>query len=109
MSIKLKNSRIILVILTIVLIIVVLILPLTLLEKLSLEVVGEPPINGKSWIEGVKALGGDISMRFLAIFGLVIMALTINLVLRLKSGIFIKITTKNAEIALFLSPPSCFS
>jgi len=49
------------------------VIPLDILEYLSLNVVGEPPINGMTWMEGVDALGGPLSMRLLATWGIVIM------------------------------------
>lgn len=52
-----------------------LLLPLDVLEYLSLHVVGEPPINGRPWSEGVVELGGALSMRLLAVWGIAIVIL----------------------------------
>jgi hypothetical protein len=57
------------------LILLTLFLPLEWLKYLSIEIVGEPPINGESWMEGVNVLGGSISMRLLAICGLIILGI----------------------------------
>jgi len=85
------------------LIIIVLVLPLTLLEFLSLEVVGEPPINGRTWIEGVNELGGEISMRFLAILGILIIALTLPFVLEWeKKSLSIREVEKKEIILFFI-------
>jgi len=48
-------------------------LPLDVLETLSLHVIGEPPINGQSWMAGVEALGGPLAMRVLATLGTAIL------------------------------------
>ncbi|HPO12682.1 MAG TPA: hypothetical protein PLI09_04495 [Candidatus Hydrogenedentes bacterium] len=45
------------------------------LETLSLRVIGEPPINGESWMAGVEALGGSFSMRLAATLGMIILLL----------------------------------
>lgn len=58
------------------------VLPLDVLEYLSLNIVGEPPINGHSWLEGVAELGGEASMRFLATCGGMILILGARLFVR---------------------------
>jgi hypothetical protein len=58
-----------------ILLLIVFLLPLDSMEYLSLNIVGEPPINGRTWLEGVQELGGEMSMRFLAAWGVVIMML----------------------------------
>ena len=80
------------------LIIIILVLPLTLLEFLSLEVVGEPPINGRTWMEGVNELGGEISMRFLAILWILIIALTLPIVLEWENKSLPEREVENKEI-----------
>ncbi|MHA1697101.1 MAG: hypothetical protein ACTSXT_04080 [Candidatus Helarchaeota archaeon] len=66
------------------LIFLILFLPLDILEFLSINIVGGPPINGKTWIEGVYAIGGPISMRILAILGILIILFTIPFILKLS-------------------------
>ena len=83
------------------LIILILVLPLTLLEFLSLEVVGEPPINGRTWMEGVNQLGGEISMRFLAILGVLIIALTLPIVLGWENKPLHEREVEKKEIIMF--------
>ena len=83
------------------LIIIILVLPLTLLEFLSLEVVGEPPINGRTWMEGVNELGGEISMRFLAILGILIIALTLPIVLEWENKSLPEREVEKKEIIMF--------
>ena len=90
------------------LICLVLFLPLDLLEYLSLEIVGEPPINGQSWMAGVIALGGTLSMRLLAIFGILIIFLLIPIILNWEKPPFIQRQVKNAEIAFFLFATGVF-
>lgn len=85
MELKGKILTISLGILSVVFIFIILFLPLEILEFLSLEIIGEPPINGKTWLEGVEALGGALSMRLLAIFGMIIIVLTIPFILNLES------------------------
>ena len=93
----------IIIILVISLIIIILVLPLTLLEFLSLEIVGEPPINGRTWMEGVNELGGEISMRFLAILGILIIALTLPFVLEWeKKSLSIREVEKKEIILFFI-------
>ncbi|MHA1294944.1 MAG: hypothetical protein ACTSQJ_20100, partial [Promethearchaeota archaeon] len=82
MNVNNKNPGYFLIVLAIILIIIILILPLSVLEYLSIEVVGEPPINGKSWMEGVSELGGALSMRILAIIGVLIIVLTLPFLLK---------------------------
>lgn len=57
------------------LILLIWILPLGIVEALSLQVIGEPPINGESWMAGVEALGGSFSMRLAATLGMIILLL----------------------------------
>ena len=102
MDLKTKKMEIALVLLVSILIPLILFLPLELLEFLSLNVVGEPPINGMSWMMGVVMLGGELSMRFLAILGLLIIVITIPLLLRLESPQAKKRAVKRLEIIAFL-------
>ncbi len=55
--------------------VLMLLVPESTLEYLSLHVVGEPPINGKTWAEGMHATGGPWGMRWVGIVGLWIMGL----------------------------------
>jgi len=80
-----KNTKWILIALEIGLILLILALPLSILEYLSLKIIGEPPINGKSWSEGVVAMGGEWSMRVLAVIGIIIMVHTSYFILKLKN------------------------
>ena len=79
---KIDKTHLFLLITAIGLILIILLVPLEILEFLSLQVVGEPPINGLTWLEGVYALGGQISMRILAIFGVLIIILAIPFFLK---------------------------
>ena len=81
MKIDIKSREFLLILLGITLIVVALISPLNILEYLSLEVVGEPPINGRTWLEGVYELGGEYSMKFLAIVGVIIIICALFFVL----------------------------
>ncbi|MBD3230420.1 MAG: hypothetical protein GF329_19730 [Candidatus Lokiarchaeota archaeon] len=97
-----SKFKLLLIILSISLILLILILPLDVLEYLSIEIVGEPPINGKTWIEGVESLGGEFSMRFLAIIGLLIITLIIPLLLRFEKPQIIKRKVSKTEILVFI-------
>ncbi|MHA1265999.1 MAG: hypothetical protein ACTSRS_12275 [Candidatus Helarchaeota archaeon] len=98
-----NKSKIYLGILAFSLIFLILFLPLDLLEILSLEVVGEPPINGLSWYEGVLALGGPLSMRFLAILGIIILFLFLPLFFEFPNETIKQRIVQNSEILFFLS------
>ncbi|HUX98176.1 MAG TPA: hypothetical protein VMV49_01360 [Candidatus Deferrimicrobium sp.] len=67
-----------------------------------MEVVGEPPINGLTWMDGVEALGGPISMRILACLGIIIIFFAIPFILTWKKKEFFKREIKNVEILFFL-------
>ncbi len=97
-----KRQKFLILLFFIALSIVVILMPLTLLEFLSIEVVGGPPINGKSWIEGVNELGGELSMKFLAIIGLAILYLTFLLFLNQKPVVTNSRKANFKEIWLFL-------
>jgi hypothetical protein len=90
------------------LIILVAVIPLNLLEFLSLEIVGGPPINGLTWLEGVAALGGETSMRLLAIFGLLIILCLIPIIINWKKKPLSNRNVKIAELLLFLSATAIF-
>ncbi len=81
--------------------IVILAVPLDILEYLSLEVVGEPPINGRTWMEGVYELGGEISMRLLAILGVAIVVLSSSFVLNWENKPLNKREVNNLELLTF--------
>ena len=68
-------------VLSVLLVLLIWLLPLDVLETLSLDVIGEPPINGQSWTAGVEALGGSFSMRLLATLGAVIMLIGVRCLL----------------------------
>ncbi len=97
-SIKLQY---LLVLLAIALICVVLLVPLDLLYILSIEVVGEPPINGLTWWQGVDALGGPLSMRILASLGLLIIFVLLPLILKWEKKPMTNRSTKDTEIIFF--------
>ncbi|NVM55280.1 MAG: CPBP family intramembrane metalloprotease, partial [Candidatus Helarchaeota archaeon] len=101
MHIKISKTNFTLVLITGVLICLALFLPLDVLKYLSLEVVGGPPINGLSWMEGVDALGGALSMRILAVLGIVIVVLIIPVILKWKKIPVAKREVKNVEIIFF--------
>ena len=83
------------------LILIILFTPLEILKFLSLEVVGEPPINGRSWLEGVEELGGEISMRSLGMIGIVIIILNLFPILKWESKEIPKREIRNSEIITF--------
>ncbi|MHA1252830.1 MAG: hypothetical protein ACTSRP_22780, partial [Candidatus Helarchaeota archaeon] len=85
-----QNLKYWLILLTIGLLICIFYLPLEYLEYLSIEIVGGPPINGKTWMEGVYALGGPISMRVLASIGLIIIILNVPIIIILNVPIILK-------------------
>jgi hypothetical protein len=103
-----QRTNYILLFLALALIALVLFLPLDVLEYLSLEVVGEPPINGLSWMEGVDAVGGSLSMRVLAIFGMIIIFSLIPVILKWQKKSIEKRTIKNYELLFFLSATLVF-
>jgi len=105
---KMKNNTKLLILLEIILSIIILILPLDILEFLSLEVVGEPPINGRTWMEGVEELGGDLSMRLLAIVGLTIIVLVVIFILNWKNKELKERNVEKPEIVTFFVITSIF-
>ncbi len=92
----------------IILILIILFIPLNVLEFLSLEIIGEPPINGKSWLEGVDALGGALSIRILAILGVLIIVSCLPFVFNWKKTELAKRQVKRSEIIFFLSSTAIF-
>jgi len=108
MNSKLSKTNFILLLVAIALICLVLFIPLDLLEYLSLEVVGEPPTNGQTWMEGVEALGGPLSMRILAIFGIIFIFSLIPLLLKWQKKPIEKRTVKNWELLFFLGSTLVF-
>ncbi|MHA1270962.1 MAG: hypothetical protein ACTSPY_14305 [Candidatus Helarchaeota archaeon] len=90
-----------LVIITIILTCLILFLPLEYLEYLSIEIVGGPPINGSTWIEGVYALGGPMSMRILAIIGLIIIMINVPQLLGWKKQKIERYKVSKLELSLF--------
>ncbi len=97
-----KNAIKLILLLFVILSVLVFAIPLHILELLSMDVVGGPPINGKSWLEGVRELGGELSMRILAMIGLAILILTTTLFLKQKGVNKTPRKANNKEIALFL-------
>ncbi|HOO56923.1 MAG TPA: CPBP family intramembrane metalloprotease [bacterium] len=79
----------------------ILALPLDTLEYLSLNVVGEPPINGKTWTEGMMATGGEWGMKAIGIAGLLILILGILFIARIPFRAIRQRTVKNTEIFAF--------
>lgn len=100
---KANNSTVFLIILLIALCLIILSVPLDALEYLSLEVVGEPPINGRTWMEGVEELGGHLSMRLLAILGITIIILVAFFVLKWEKKDLMEREVQKLEIIIFLS------
>lgn len=95
---------IILILLALLLSAIILILPLDLLEFLSINVVGEPPINGRTWLEGVEELGGELSMRIIAILGLVIIVLVLPYILKMeKKEVKAREISRSEIFAFFIS------
>lgn len=76
--------------------------PLEVLEFLSIEIVGEPPINGLSWYEGVEALGGVLSMRVLASLGVIIIIFLIPSIMSWSNRLIAKKDERTKEIYFFL-------
>jgi len=108
MKINIEKKYIVIFSIAIAVILIILLIPLEFLEFLSLQVVGEPPINGKTWIEGVVAVGGSLSMRLLAIFGLLIIIFCVPFILNWKKDPLDKRKVKNAEIFFFISSTIIF-
>jgi hypothetical protein len=102
MKLSIKKPSLVLILLGISLSVIILTLPLELLEFLSIEVVGEPPINGRTWMEGVDELGGEISMRVLAIIGVIIIVHALFFVLDWENKPLPKRDVNRLEIATFL-------
>ena len=92
----------ILVLLAAVLLCLALFLPFNMLEYLSLEVVGEPPINGLTWMAGVEALGGPLSMGILTILEVVIIFIAIPIILKWEKKPIAKKAIHKAELLFFL-------
>jgi len=97
-----QNLKYWLILLTIGLLICIFYLSLEYLEYLSIEIVGGPPINGKTWIEGVYALGGPISMRVLASIGLIIIILNVPIILKWEKAPVKKLKVSKLKVFLFL-------
>ncbi|MHA1699448.1 MAG: hypothetical protein ACTSWN_11450 [Promethearchaeota archaeon] len=83
------------------LIILAIFLPVGVLEYLSLNVVGGPPINGQTWKDGVIALGGEVSMRLLSIWGIIIIALSSIKLLNEKGFVLERKGVKSRDLVLF--------
>ncbi|MEX2684976.1 MAG: hypothetical protein Q6373_025600 [Candidatus Sigynarchaeota archaeon] len=78
-------------------------LPLDIMEYLSLNVVGEPPINGRSWLDGVGELGGELSMRLLAAWGVAITVLGAVLLLWKESKPVSRPRASRGELATYVA------
>ncbi|MBN2153810.1 MAG: hypothetical protein JW839_20295 [Candidatus Lokiarchaeota archaeon] len=83
------------------LILLVFLLPRDAMEYLSLNVVGEPPINDRSWLDGVAELGGELSMRFLAAWGVLIVVLGAMFLLRKEGKPFSRPPASRAELITY--------
>ncbi len=83
-------------------------LPLDVMEYLSLNVVGEPPINGRSWLDGVAELGGEMSMRLLAAWGVAIMVLGAILLLRKEVKPLSRPPASRAELIIYFAGIAAF-
>ncbi|MHA1148243.1 MAG: hypothetical protein ACTSR8_08355 [Promethearchaeota archaeon] len=92
----------------IILSLIILLIPLSILEFLSIEIVGEPPINGESWMAGVQAMGGEFSMKMLAVIGIVIMTHTLYFVSKLKNTKIVKRKVSNNELEMFFMATGLF-
>nr|MDO8085153.1 hypothetical protein [Candidatus Sigynarchaeum springense] len=92
----------------VVLVLFAFLLPLDILEYLSLNVVGEPPINGRSWLDGVAELGGELSMRFLAAWGVAIMVLGAVLLLRKEGRPVSRPPASRGELVTYVSGVAAF-
>ena len=103
-----NKTRLLLFLTATILIILILFIPLEILEFLSLQVVGEPPINGLTWLEGVYSLGGELSMRILAIFGVSIIFLAIPFILTWEKNQLKNRDVNNKEIAFFFTTTLLF-
>jgi hypothetical protein len=84
-----------------ILLLIVFLLPLDSMEYLSLNIVGEPPINGRTWLEGVQELGGEMSMRFLAAWGVVIMVLGAAFLLKKEAKLTSRSPPSRAELPVY--------
>jgi len=82
--------------------------PLETLEYLSLNIIGEPPINGRTWLEGVAETGGDAGMRALGAAGTVILVLGILLLSRIRYREVVRRETTPAEPIVFALAVSLF-
>lgn len=90
------------------LVLLVLLLPVDKLQYLSLNVVGEPPINGRTWQEGVEELGGALSMRLLAIWGVLIIYFIVPRVIGQESVQIQDRHVSRKEIATFFGVTAGF-
>jgi hypothetical protein len=98
---EISKSFLIILMCIVIIIISIIFIPINLLEYLSLNVVGEPPINGRTWIEGMWELGGEFGMKILAILGFVILGICILFLMQWEPISFKKRQVKNIEIIAF--------
>jgi hypothetical protein len=103
MKLKGFDINVVILLIIVVLSVIILILPLDILEFLSLEVVGEPPINGRTWLEGVAELGGELSMRMIAILGLIIVAFVVPYIVKIEKESLKTRDVSKGEIITFLT------
>ena len=105
---KLSKSFFIVLISIVIIIISIIFIPINVLESLSLNVVGEPPINGRTWIEGMWELGGEFGMKTLAILGFVILGVCILFLMQWEPISFKKRLVRNIEIVAFFGTTGAF-
>ena len=82
--------------------ILVFLTPLSLLEYLSGEVVGEPPITGETWIKTDYSIIGEFSMKLLAIIGLIIIVHTFYFVLKIQNAPLPERNVSRLELISFI-------
>ncbi len=104
---KSKSLLIVLIFVTITINLIIFV-PINLLEYLSLNVVGEPPINGRTWIEGMWELGGEIGMKSLAILGFIILGICILFLMQWEPISFKKRPVNKIEIIAFFGTTGGF-
>ncbi len=83
-------------------------LPIGAMEYLSINIVGEPPINGLTWMEGVDALGGELSMRLLAAWGVIIVAIATRALVRQQAPAIKPRAISNGELVTYFAVIAVF-
>jgi hypothetical protein len=83
--------------------------PPRVLEYVSLNVIGEPPINGLTWTQGMQETGGEWGMKAMGVAGLCILVLGYLFLLKRPAADWPRRSVKTAEIAAYFVSVAAFS